>query len=125
MTNRLYIDRLDRITLVRKGRAVAKHPDLRGNVVEVVKASAVGAAKEMVDALVSALQGASGGDRKRILYRLCQALNVPTDHLDTTSGTWVAKGEPTFDALFDGLMLHHQVSKASPAMSRYVTGRWG
>jgi hypothetical protein len=38
MANRLIIHQLDRITLVRKGRATAKHPDLRAGVVEVVKA---------------------------------------------------------------------------------------
>lgn len=41
MTQRLILDRLDRITLVRKGRATAKHPDLRSGVVEVVKAQPV------------------------------------------------------------------------------------
>lgn len=39
MPNRLIVQRLDRITLVTKGgRYKAKHPDLRENVVEVVKA---------------------------------------------------------------------------------------
>ena len=37
MANKLYIDRLLRLTLVRKG-ATAKHPALRTGVVETVKA---------------------------------------------------------------------------------------
>lgn len=39
MPNKLVIQQLDRITLVRKGRATAKHPELREGVVEVVKAA--------------------------------------------------------------------------------------
>jgi hypothetical protein len=40
MPNKLYVKRLDRITLVsRDGRFKAKHPELRDGVVEVVKAN--------------------------------------------------------------------------------------
>jgi hypothetical protein len=39
MANRLILNRIDKITLVRKGRAVAKHPHLKDGVVDVVKAS--------------------------------------------------------------------------------------
>lgn len=39
MANRLILNRIDRITMVRKGTAMAKHPDLRTGVVEVVKAT--------------------------------------------------------------------------------------
>jgi hypothetical protein len=38
MPNRLIVNKLDRLTLVSKGRSRAKHPALRDNVVEVVKA---------------------------------------------------------------------------------------
>lgn len=38
MPNKLIVHRLDRITLVRKGRGRAKHPELREGVVELVKA---------------------------------------------------------------------------------------
>jgi hypothetical protein len=39
MAKRLYINELIRLTLVQKGKAVAKHPLLREGVVEVVKAT--------------------------------------------------------------------------------------
>lgn len=37
MANKLVLQRLDKITMVRKGKATAKHPDLRTGVIEVVK----------------------------------------------------------------------------------------
>lgn len=41
MPRKLYIQDLIRLTLVRKGQAVAKHPLLRSGVVEAVKASPI------------------------------------------------------------------------------------
>jgi hypothetical protein len=37
MANRLILQRLDKITMVRKGKATAKHPALREGAIEVVK----------------------------------------------------------------------------------------
>ena len=39
MAQKIYLNKLLRLTLVRKGRGVAKHPELRSGVVEVVKSS--------------------------------------------------------------------------------------
>jgi hypothetical protein len=39
MPQKIYLQKLLRLTLVRKGKGVAKHPELRSGVVEVVKAS--------------------------------------------------------------------------------------
>lgn len=44
---RIRIQKLLRLTLVRKGRAVAKHPMLRDGVVEAVKASSTSAEKSV------------------------------------------------------------------------------
>lgn len=41
MPNTLFVDRLDKITLVRKSKATAKHPELRTGVIEFIKASAL------------------------------------------------------------------------------------
>lgn len=41
MAKVIYLDKLLRLTLTRRGKAVAKHPYLRENVVEAVKASDV------------------------------------------------------------------------------------
>ena len=41
MAKTIYIDRLLRLTLTRKGKAIAKHPYLREDVVEAVKASQI------------------------------------------------------------------------------------
>lgn len=39
MAKTIYLDKLLRLTLTRRGKAVAKHPYLRENVVEAVKAT--------------------------------------------------------------------------------------
>jgi hypothetical protein len=57
MANRLILSRLDKITLVRKGKATAKHPDLRSGVVEVVKAQPVAKAGAAVSRWASGRWG--------------------------------------------------------------------
>lgn len=49
MAQLLHIDRLTKLTLTRKGRAVAKHPQLRSGVVEMVKAHALEEGQENPD----------------------------------------------------------------------------
>ncbi len=39
MANQMFVQKIHRLTLVRKGRAKAKHPDMQTGVLEVVKAS--------------------------------------------------------------------------------------
>lgn len=41
MARTIYIDRLLRLTLTRRGKAVAKHPYMRENVIEAVKSSQI------------------------------------------------------------------------------------
>ncbi len=38
MANRMIVQKLTRLTLVRKGKGTAKHPNMRDSVVEAVKA---------------------------------------------------------------------------------------
>lgn len=67
MATRLIIKRLDRITLVKKGKGtVAKHPELRSGVVELVKAGPTvadfGATMKTLLHGPQAVQKASGPD---------------------------------------------------------------